>query len=477
VDDFGAVTGDLRTEGVGVSAQSTLIVGGIFKLNGYSKATLGATNSTLIVGGLEMTGALLTQTAGTNLIRLNGDVTTFPSVAVSRLGNSTTATTVTELNGTRAFNVADGPTGLDLSLSTAVQDSTAPVAAGGIIKNGAGVMQIEGSGGINAYTGPTVVNEGTLMLFKSIGTNATGSGAATNTLTIGDGVGGARADKVIIRNSDQIADTTAVTVGSSGLLDLGTFAKSETIGSLSGSGAVDLGPGSVLTNNGAVDAVFSGPITGSGAFIKNGPGNLELSNVNDIAAGTTINDSGRVTISGTLGGNVSVNGTATLAGSGIINGAVNMNSGTTMTPGNAGPGKLTVNGAVSLNSGSAFSLELNGTNPGTGYDQLVVGSTGNILISDSTFAFTLGFAPPFQNFVLIDNQSATPIAGFFNNLPEGQILTATFNNTQYTFTATYVGGDGNDLVLAVPEPAVGLSLAGGIGLLAGIRRRRRSERE
>jgi hypothetical protein len=48
-------------------------------------------------------------------------------------------------------------------------------------------------------------------------------------------------------------------------------------------------------------------------------------------------------------------------------------------------------------------------------------------------------------FTVIDNTSATPIAGTFSDLPDGAVFTLNGNN----FQASYTGGDGNDLTLTV----------------------------
>jgi hypothetical protein len=48
-------------------------------------------------------------------------------------------------------------------------------------------------------------------------------------------------------------------------------------------------------------------------------------------------------------------------------------------------------------------------------------------------------------FTVIDNTSATPIAGTFSNLPDG----STFTNNGNTYEVNYEGGDGNDLTLTV----------------------------
>ena len=262
-------------DGVAVNSNTTLTIGGSLKMNGYSKGTVGASAAILNIGGLEMTGTTLTQNAGAglNVTRLNGDVTTFASSNVARLGNSTDSDTFTELNGTRNFNVADGSAGIDLSLSSVVRDSTTPVAVGALVKNGNGVMQIEGGATGNSYTGGTTVNAGALVLVKNAGVTAIPAG----TLTIGDGTGGAKADQVIVRNSNQIADTADVILAGSGLLDMDTFNSSETIANLTGAvgSAITLGPTSTLTVTSTGSTTYSGSI-GDGTLTKAGAGTLYL---------------------------------------------------------------------------------------------------------------------------------------------------------------------------------------------------------
>ena len=48
-------------------------------------------------------------------------------------------------------------------------------------------------------------------------------------------------------------------------------------------------------------------------------------------------------------------------------------------------------------------------------------------------------------FTVISNTSANPISGTFSNLADGAIVNGNGNNVQ----ASYEGGDGNDLTLAV----------------------------
>ena len=87
---------------------------------------------------------------------------------------------------------------------------------------------------------------------------------------------------------------------------------------------------------------------------------------------------------------------------------------------------------------------------------------------------SLGFAPAFgQQFTVIDNLGIGAISGAFSNLADGGVISATYNFVSYDFVANYSGGNGNDLVLTVPEPTSATVLAVGLGLCAGLRRFRR----
>jgi len=461
------------TTGFTLGYNSTVTIGGALRIGTFGRVHLseGGTLTVLNVnGGLEMTGALLSQNSGTgaNIVRLNSDVTTFASPSTSNIGNSTDSDTFLELNGTRSFNVADGGAGIDVALSTVIRDSTSPAVAGSLVKNGNGVMQIQGGGTGNSYTGGTTVNAGSVILFKNNGVDAIPAG----NVTIGDGSGGAKADKVILRSSEQIANGANVTIASSGVLDLETFNTSETIASLSGSGAVDLGPGSTFTINGVTNTTYSGSIEGAGAVVKDGGGTLELTGTSQVAGGTTVN-LGKLLVNGVLSGNVNVSVNAILGGAGTINGPLTVSG--TLAPGSS-PGDLTVNGAVAFTTGSTFSIELNGGVVGTGYDQLTISSTGAVSITGGNLTLSLGFAPAFgQQFTIIDNLGIGAIGGTFANLPDGGTISATYNFVTYDFQANYSGGTGNDLVLTVPEPTSATVLAVGLGLCAGLRRFRRRQ--
>lgn len=479
------ITGDVLVRGSN-NAQGAVIVDNLTTLNIGGTLTIaeqgrvsfraglaaGPTATALVVNNVNMTGASIVGETGGNAtrMRLNGDVTTNPSMVASHINGSSDTDTFLELNGTRTFNVADGDAGEDLIVSTVIINSTSPAATGGIIKTGEGVMTIGGTTTVasNSFSGPVIVNQGTLDLARNANVAAIGTGG----LTIGDGFGGPNADKVRLRASNQIPDTAKLTIGSSGLFDLDHANTSETVASIEdgpgGGGNIQLGANSVLATAASLGlAEFSGKITGAGGFTKAGAFTQILSGDSEYT-GPTLVATGTLVVEGSItGSTLTVNLGGTLAGTGELNGPLNVNG--TLAPG-ASVGTLTANSTVAFNAGSGFSIELTGS----GSDQLTVGSTGSINITGGNVTLTLGFEPTFgQQFTIINNLSTSPIGGAFANVADGGIISATFNSVQYDFVADYQGGSGNDLVLTVPEPTSMTALLAGLGICAGLRRFRR----
>jgi len=131
---------------------------------------------------------------------------------------------------------------------------------------------------------------------------------------------------------------------------------------------------------------------------------------------------------------------ATLGGSGVVGSIANNGNGT-VSPG-ASPGTLTSSNLL-FSLGSTFSVELNGTTPGTDYDQLNVRGTNNLTTCNLSVA--LNFASALSNqFVIINNDGADAITGAFSGRPEGTV----FPVGAEQFRITYAGGSGgNDVVL------------------------------
>ncbi len=477
--NINGVSSFVGTEGFNVSPLGgVLSVQGTTRLGPFSKTTVGADNATLSLNALELTGATITQinAGGSDITRLSGDVTTFANAVPSNIGNSTDSDTFTELNGTRTFTVADGGAGLDLVISSVLRNSTAPVAVGGLVKAGPGTMQLQGGGTANSFTGPVTINEGSLVLFKTAGVNALNTGA----VTVGDGVGGAKADKLVLRSSNQIADAAAVTVSASGVLDLQSFNTSEQIASLAGAGAVDVGTGGTLTVSGAADASFAGTVQGGGGITKGGASVWTLSGASNYLGATTITG-GTLLVNGSIAGSTTtVGSTATLGGSGTV-ADVTVSSGGNVAPGSNGLGLLGMED-FSLQSGGKLTLEIGGNARGTGYDAVNV--TGGVTLAGDLQgslinAFTPGATDVF--FVLV-NDGTDAISGTFNGLPQDGTVVFSGQTFTVTYTANFEapGGPafsgGNDVALLVPEPTSAASLLTGVMSILGLKRFRRRRR-
>lgn len=205
-------------------------------------------------------------------------------------------------------------------------------------------------------------------------------------------------------------------------------------------------------------------------------------NATNTYGGTTEVLGGTLLVNGSIAGDsVTVQSGATLGGSGSIL-AGTLGSTATIHGGIApgastdGTGVLTLEKAVTFASGASLTLEINGAVAGEDYDQLAIGSASGItLAGDNPINLTLGYVPAISTvFTLIENFSDNPIGGAFTNLADDSVIFLPFNGNQYAFTVDYQGGSGNDLTLtAVPEPSTAVALLAGVGVLLGVRRRRR----
>jgi len=100
--------------------------------------------------------------------------------------------------GTRAFNVGNGASDVDLSLDV-------PVTNGGLTKNGAGTMRLTGQ---NTYSSGTTVSAGRLLV-----NNTSGSGTGGGTVIVNAGVLGGTgtiAGEVTVNNSGVVSPGTSI---------------------------------------------------------------------------------------------------------------------------------------------------------------------------------------------------------------------------------------------------------------------------
>src|SRR5262249_4139956 len=119
---------------------------------------------------------------------------------------------------------------------------------------------------------------------------------------------------------------------------------------------------------------------------------------------------------------------------------VDVNVAGTIDPGQ-GPGILRITNLTFV-SGATVRVDLNGTDAGAAYGQLIVSGTLNL--SGASLAPALGFRSVGGNrFTILNNTGAGAVVGTFNGLPEGARLTIAGR----PFTISYRGGDGNDVEL------------------------------
>ncbi|MDY3557349.1 autotransporter-associated beta strand repeat-containing protein, partial [Gemmata sp. JC717] len=415
IADTGAVT---------VSAGATLAVSAdetIGSLAGAGSVSLGVNfltaggdnTSTTYSGVMSGTGALTK--AGTGTLTLSGSNTytgattvsggTLSVAADANLGTGAVtlaATTTLAVTGATTIDNAIALTGAaTVSNSAAVTLSGVISGANGLTKAGTGTLTLSGT---NTYTGTTTVSAGTLSV---AGDANLGTGAVT------------------------LAATTTLAVTGATTID----------------NAIALSGAATITNSAAVTA--SGVISGAGGLTKAGTGTLTLSATNTYTGATTAS-AGTTLVTGSIAtsSGVQVSNGATLGGTGTVP-AVTAVSGATLAPGTS-PGVINT-GALTLPAGATFSAEINGTTVGTGYDQASV--TGTVNLTGSTLSTTLGFAPSAgTSFILIANDGVDAVTGTFAGLPEG----ATFTSGGKTFTISYVGGTGNDVVVSVAPPTVSI---------------------
>ncbi|MBI1209818.1 MAG: DUF4347 domain-containing protein [Azospirillum sp.] len=227
-------------------------VGGSGGLTKAGAGTLALTGSGSFTGQSTVAAGTLAVSGGQALTD-TGSVT----VAAGATLAVQTSETVGALSGAGTVTMASGAT---LTVTVAAGSATFSgtlSGTGGLAKDGAGTLTLSGA---NGYTGGTTVSGGTLQA----------SGGAA------------------------LADAGALSVASGAALEL---AGSETIGSLSGAGAVTLNA-NTLTVDQSADGTASGVISGTGALVKQGAAVLTLTGANNYSGGTTVS-------AGTLNGDTS----------------------------------------------------------------------------------------------------------------------------------------------------------------------------
>jgi hypothetical protein len=195
------------------------------------------------------------------------------------------------------------------------------------------------------------------------------------------------------------------------------------------------------------DTTFSGSLDGSGTVVVFGPPyGMNLTGTSTFT-GTMRAVSSGLNVAGTISntmltGNMVLSGDGTAATVALTNGTVR--AGADPHANCCGDphsiGTLST-GALTLNQGEAW-FDIAGS-PTLHYDQLVV--TGGVELNDPRLFLTISTPPALgAELLLIDNDGVDAVSGTFLNYPEG----ASFEVDGVTFRISYIGGDGNDVVLS-----------------------------
>jgi autotransporter-associated beta strand protein len=390
----------------------------------------------------------------------NNDNASFGTLAANSTATLGTNITVNNLTfgSSTGVNVLAGGTGLSLTINGVITTSrtttiTAVIAgSNGLSKTGGSTLTLQG---LNTYTGPTIIQNGSLQA------RTAGTLPATTTVTIGSSASNATLD---VRASQTIAGIAKGGTGTSIITQTQTVGTSTLTIDPTGAGVS------------AADSTFSGTITdssGTGRFLaltKAGSNTLTLTGTNNYGGATTVsggmlklgsslNASNGVTISGgTLSGNDS---------------AANITLGTgevSMSSGSIAAGGVGTIGAFTLGSGQNFSATGGSLrfDLGSGATSDQIFGSGGGAFSVSGTSLELNLLPGFSY-----NSTYTLFSGFGAGSSIGGLTITGYD------TANWSAALGTDGVLsftatAIPEPATAAALFGVLALAAGTVRRRRA---
>ena len=259
----------------------TLNAGTVIVSGNNSFGTAGVLPATLTINGGTIAVNFTSNGDRTfaNPVSLNGDVILTQGPTAGFTGNAIWTGNVALGTGIRKIT-NNAPTTSTRTFSGVISGGV----GGGLTFDGTGITILSG-GASNTYSALTTVNASELDLAK---TNP--FIAIPGNLTIGDGIGSANTAIVKLINSDQIANTSDVTINSDGVLNLNN--NNETIDALNSSSttaSILLGSGTLTVGaNNETSFAYAGTSSGSGGLTKSGSGILVLSGANSYTGSTTI---------------------------------------------------------------------------------------------------------------------------------------------------------------------------------------------
>ena len=286
---------------------------------------------------------------------------------------------------------------------------------------------------------PAIIGTGDLTV-KGVGTSTLVL-SGTNLYSGGTNIRSGAALTVL--GGHAIPDSSGVTIDNGGLLFVGA---NETIGSLSGAGAIrgaSAGTTGLTTGANNISTSFSGSIADLGAakiaLTKTGTGNFILSGANTYSGSTTV-DGGTLSVNGSIANStVTVSPGGTLGGGGTV-GDTTINGGT-LAPGNS-IGTLTVQGNLVFTSAATYLVEVSPSSA----DRTNV--TGVATLGGATVraTFAAGTTYVARRYTIINATGG--VSGAFGlaatNLPQGFLSSLSYdaNNAYLNLTLNFVPSTG-----------------------------------
>ena len=292
--------------------------------------------------------------------------------------------------------------------------------------------------------------------------NDTTAGTSYNTLSITGPAGG----YILSGNAIQLAAGLTAENSAANTVALPiTLTASQTF-TVSGdrlrlNGPIDLGPNILTVATGSTGIVeVNATISGTGGLTYTGSATSALSiNAAATYSGPTNILSGSFSVTGANGGALNPASVVTLTG-----GVLQFNNGGSAGPVTAIGGKIVlgnglfseVGSVTSLTAESGSQLEFDMFSFMGVMQPATLNVSGGVTLNDPTLLVTWGFTSSLgDSFTILNKTSAGPISGTFSGLPEGAI----FSSNGRSYRITYVGGDGNDVVITdiggvTPTPTV-----------------------
>ena len=392
----------------------------------------------------------------------------------TKQGSGLTVFTRVRFDNTGSVDVQEGTLNLNhggTSGSTALFNAE----PGAAINFGGGIYTANGStftggGQFTATSGfrMTGTIEASNLTFDGATIGGTHTLSGPNFLWTGDNIGAGAEDTSTI-----LTPATSLEIDVTGTVNLARRTLTNNGAVMHRGGRIDGAGGAFLTsiiNNGAwtesaavaLEFFISQDFwtyTNNGTFTKQGSGLTVFTRVRFDNTGSVDVQEGTLNFAGTFrqtagemvlsGGGVAGALTFTggsLRGSGDLAGNVTM-TGATLDPG-LSSGLLSFGANLVLN-GASVPIQLEGTARGTTYDAIDV--AGSLSLGGSTLQLNVTLLDPATpigtEFLIFNKASAPAIGGTFGGLSQG----ARFNSGIFEFEITYLGGDGNDVVLTVTD--------------------------